>query len=70
MTINFDLIINLLFTYINFYETYDFYLKFLYAKKYIIISKLIVISPKNTLVDFCFGCITINFDLIMYFLHI
>jgi len=32
MTINFDLIINL-FTYINFYEIYDFYLKFIYAKK-------------------------------------
>jgi len=31
MTINFDLIITL-FTYINFYEIYYFYLKFIYKK--------------------------------------
>jgi len=31
MTINFDIIINM-FIYINFYETYDFYLKFIYVK--------------------------------------
>ena len=31
MTINFDLIISL-FIYINFYETCDFYLKFIYVK--------------------------------------
>ena len=37
----------------NFYETYDFYLKFIYAKKYIIRLKLIVIRSKNTLIDLC-----------------
>ena len=31
MTINFDIIINM-FTYMKFYETYDFYLKFIYEK--------------------------------------
>jgi len=41
MIINFDLIIYLL-TYINFYQTYDFYLQFIYVKKLIIRSKLIV----------------------------
>ena len=39
-----------MFTYMNFYETYDFYLKFIYVKKYIIISKLIIIKSKNTLI--------------------
>ena len=37
----------------NFYEIYDFYFKFIYVKKYIIRSRLIVISSKNTLVDLC-----------------
>ena len=31
MIINFDIIINML-TYMNFYETYNFYLKFIYVK--------------------------------------
>ena len=48
MTSNFDVIINL-FTYINFYETYDFYLKFTYVKKYIIRSRLIIIRPTQNL---------------------
>ena len=30
-------------TYMNFYEIYDIYLKFIYVKKYIIRSKLIII---------------------------
>jgi len=42
-----------MFTYMNFYETYDFYLNFMYVKKHIIGSKLIVIRSKNTLVDLC-----------------
>jgi len=32
-----------MFTYMNFYETYNFYLKFLYIKKCIIRSKSIII---------------------------
>jgi len=48
VTVNFDLIIKN-FIYIKFYLTCDFYLNFIYVKKYIVRSKLIIINLKNLL---------------------